>query len=43
MVVVEGEEMGKILLDGLLVAENGRLVVHDYAHISLERPCLGSC
>ena len=33
---MKGEELGKRLLDGLLVAENGRLVVHDYAHVSPE-------
>ena len=33
---MKGEELGKRLLDGLLVAEDGRLVVHDYAHVGLE-------
>ena len=33
---MKGEELGKLLLDGLLVAEDGRLVVHDYAHVSPE-------
>ena len=32
VVVVESKELGKLLLDGLLVVENGRLVVHDCAH-----------
>ena len=30
---MKGEELGKLLLDGLLVAENDRLVAHDYAHV----------
>ena len=30
---MKGEELGKLLLDGLLVAENGRLVAHDCAHV----------
>ena len=34
---MKGEEMGKMLLDGLLVVEDGRLVVHDCAHVSSER------
>ena len=29
----EGEELSKLLLDGLLVAEDGRLVAHDGAHV----------
>ena len=33
---MKGEELGKLLLDGLLVVEDGRLVVHDYAHVFLE-------
>ena len=33
---MEGEELGKLLLDGLLVAEDGYLVVHDYAHVDPE-------
>ena len=33
---MKGEELGKLLLDGLLVAKDGRLVVHDYAHYGLE-------
>ena len=28
---MKGEELGKLLLDGLLVAEDGLLVVHDCA------------
>ena len=31
---MKGEEVGKLLLYGLLVAENGRLVAHDCAHAS---------
>ena len=30
---MKGEELGKLLLDGLLVAKNGCLVAHDYAHV----------
>ena len=33
---MKGEELGKFLLDGLLVAEDGRLVMHDYVHVGLE-------
>ena len=33
---MKGEELGKLLLDGLLVAEDGRLVVHDCAHVGSE-------
>ena len=33
---MKGEELGKLHLDGLLVAENGCLVVHDYSHVGLE-------
>ena len=33
---MKGEELGKLLLDGLLVAEDGRLVVHDCVHVGLE-------
>ena len=31
---MKDEELGKLLLDGLMVAENGRLVAHHYAHVS---------
>ena len=34
---VKGEELGKLLLDGLLVAHNGRLVAHYCVHVYLER------
>ena len=30
---MKGEEMGKLLVDGLLVAYNGRLVVHYCVHV----------
>ena len=30
---MKGEELGKLLFDRLLVAEDGRLVVHDCAHV----------
>ena len=33
---MKGEELGKMLLDGLLVAENGRLVAHDCAYVGPE-------
>ena len=33
---MKGEELGKLLLDGLLVAEDGHLVVHECAHVGLE-------
>ena len=33
---MKGEELGKLLLDGLLVAEDGRLVVHDCVHVNPE-------
>ena len=33
---MKGEELGKLLLDGLFIAEDGRLVAHDGAHVSLE-------
>ena len=30
---MKGEELGKLILDGLLIVEDGRLVVHDCAHV----------
>ena len=33
---MKGEELEKLLLDGLLVAEDGRLIMHDYAHVGPE-------
>ena len=33
---MEGEELGKLVLDGLLVAEDGCMVAHDGAHVGLE-------
>ena len=33
---MKGEELGKLLLDGLMVAEDGRLVVYDCAHVDPE-------
>ena len=33
---MKGEELGNLLLDGLLVAEDCRLVVHDCAHVGPE-------
>ena len=33
---MKGKELGKLLLDCLLVVEDGRLVLHDYAHVGPE-------
>ena len=33
---MKGKELSKLLLDGLLVVENGRLVVHDCAYVAPE-------
>ena len=33
---MEGKEMDKMLLYGMLVTEDGRLVVHDCAHVALD-------
>ena len=33
---MKGEELGTVLLDGLLVAEDGRLVAHDCVHVDSE-------
>ena len=33
---MKGQELGKLLLDGLLVAQNGRLVAHYCVHVCLE-------
>ena len=33
---MKDEELGKLILEGLLIAEDGRLVVHGYAHVSSE-------
>ena len=33
---MKSEKLGKLLLDGLLVAQNYRLVVQDYVHVVLE-------
>ena len=33
---MKGKELGKLILDGLLIAEDGRLIVHDFAHVSSE-------
>ena len=30
---MKGEELGKLILEGLLIAEDGRLVMHDCAHV----------
>ena len=39
---MKGEELGKLLLDELLVAQNGRLVTHYCGHIGFDaRPCPG--
>ena len=34
--VCEKEKLGKLLLNGLLVAQNYRLVVEDYVYVVLE-------
>ena len=34
---MKGEELGKLLLDGLLVAQNGRMVAHYCVHVGPER------
>ena len=34
---MKGEELGKLLLDGLLVAPNSRLVEHDDVHVRPKR------
>ena len=33
---MKGEELGQMILVGLLIAEDGRLVVHDSAHVCAE-------
>ena len=33
---MKGKELGKLLLNGLLVTQNGRLVAHDCVHVGLE-------
>ena len=33
---MKGEELGKLIPNRLLVAEDGRLVAHDYAHVGPE-------
>ena len=33
---MKGEELGKMILKGLLIAEDGPQVVHDCAHVILE-------
>ena len=33
---MKGKELGKLLLEGLPVVEDGRLVVHDCAHVDAE-------
>ena len=30
---MKGEELGKLILEGLLIAEDGRLVAHDGVHV----------
>ena len=34
---MKSEELGKLLLDGLLVVENGRSVAHYYVHVGPKR------
>ena len=33
---MKGEELGKLILEGLLITEYGHLVVHDNAHVGSE-------
>ena len=33
---MKGEELGKLILEGLLIAEDGLLVVHDGVHVGSE-------
>ena len=33
---MKGEELGKLILEGLLISEYGHLVVHDDAHFGSE-------
>ena len=33
---MKGEELGKLILDGLLIVEDGRPIVHDRAHVGSE-------
>ena len=33
---MKGEELGNLILEGLLITEDGRLVVHHCAHVDLE-------
>ena len=33
---MKGEELSQLILEGLLIAEDGRLVVHDSAHVGAE-------
>ena len=40
---MKGEELGKLLLDGLLVAEDGRMVAYDGAHVGLKCICGSPC
>ena len=34
---MKGKKLGKLLLDGLLIAQNGHLVAHDCVHVCPER------
>ena len=33
---MKGKELGQLILEGLLIAENGRLVMYDGAHVGTE-------
>ena len=33
---MKGEELGRLILEGLLIAENGLLVMHEGAHVGVE-------
>ena len=33
---MKGEELSQLILEGLLIAEDGRLIMHDGAHVGSE-------
>ena len=33
---MKGEELGQLILEGLLIAEDSRLIMHDRAHVDAE-------
>ena len=34
---MKSEELGQLILEGLLIAKDGRLVMHDCVHVGAER------